>query len=461
MKKLSVIIALLLIGLAGITLTNQTLREEQPEFVAASKQRTGDAAKGFTYLTTGDYLKSGIPYSLFVLGAAKDTNNFLQRTGNNKNLPHDFTAVKASNGELVVAPNCLQCHAQVFDGKLIVGLGNTLSDYTINRSSTALFAEAFLKKLTGENVKKYDAARNFITSIKAIAPSLITSTKGVNVADALAALLVAHRDPKNLKWSETPLIELPKEIIPTDVPAWWLLKKKNALFYNGFGRGDFGRFLMASNLLTVTDSTEAAEVDRHFNDVLAFIKSIESPKYPKAINASMAAQGKTVFSATCKKCHGSYGNNASYPNLLIPERIIKTDSALFTSNYSNPQFVNWFNKSWFTTGDHPAKLIPYRGYIAPPLDGIWITAPYLHNGSVPDLEALLNSKKRPTYWQRNFATPDYNYEIPGYHYEIKTAAGGNEVYNTTLKGYSNEGHYFGDKLSDASRRAVIEYLKTL
>ncbi len=461
MKKLSVITILLLVGLAGITLTNQTLQEEQPEFVAASKQRTGDAAKGFTYLTTGDYLKSGIPYSLFVLGAAKDSNNFLQRTGNNKNLPYDFTAVKAPNGELVVAPNCLQCHAQVFDGKLIVGLGNTLSDYTVNRVGTALFAESFLKNLTGENIKKYDAAKNFITSIKAIAPALITSTKGVNVADALAALLVAHRDPQTLEWSEAPLIELPKEIIPTDVPAWWLLKKKNALFYNGFGRGDFGRFLMASNLLTVTDSSEAAEVDRHFNDVLAFIKSIESPKYPKAINASMAAKGKTIFSATCKKCHGSYGDSASYPNLLIPERIIKTDSALFTSNYSSPQFVNWFNKSWFTTGDHPAKLVPYRGYIAPPLDGVWITAPYLHNGSVPDLEALLNSKKRPTYWQRNFTHPDYNYEIPGYRYETKTAPGGNEVYNTTLKGYSNEGHYFGDKLSDASRRAVIEYLKTL
>jgi hypothetical protein len=56
------------------------------------------------------------------------------------------------------------------------------------------------------------------------------------------------------KWSNEPMIKMSEEVVPTDVPAWWLLKKKNAMFYNGFGRGDFSRFLMASNLLTVTDT---------------------------------------------------------------------------------------------------------------------------------------------------------------------------------------------------------------
>ncbi len=461
MKKWSALVLIVVTCMAFVTITNKFNEDENPEFINPSKQRTGNAAIGYTYLTTGDYLKSGIPYSLFFMGAGKDTNNFLNRTGNNKNLAHDFTAIKAPNGELIVAPNCLQCHAQVFDGKLIVGLGNSLTDYTINRQGTALFAEKFLKNLSGDNAKKYEAAKNFITAIKAIAPSLVTTTKGVNLADALAALLVSHRNPQTLEWSDKNLLDLPTEIIPTDVPAWWLLKKKNAMFYNGFGRGDFGRFLMASNLLTVTDTAEAKEVDSHFNDVLAFINSIQPPKFPKTIDAAMASEGKGIFMATCKKCHGTYGEDGSYPNLLIPESIIKTDSALYTSNYSNPQFVNWFNQSWFTSGDHPAKLVPYRGYIAPPLDGIWITAPYLHNGSVPNLEAVLNSKKRPKYWKRNFTQPSYNYDIPGYNYETKDVPGNNEVYNTTQKGFSNEGHYFGDKLSDAQRRSVIEYLKTL
>ncbi len=89
-------------------------------------------------------------------------------------------------------------------------------------------------------------------------------------------------------------------------------------------------------------------------------------------------------------------------NLLIPEAEIQTDSILFKSNYQSYQFVEWFNNSWFAMGEHPARLEPFNGYIAPPLDGIWITAPYLHNGSVPDLECLLNSKERPRYWSPRF-----------------------------------------------------------
>jgi mono/diheme cytochrome c family protein len=460
MKKIVVLAVIIFICTAFISITNY-VGGDVPEFIPASVQRSGDAAKGFSYLTTGDYLKSGIPYSMFFLGVKKDDNNFLNRTEKNKNIPYDFNVVKAPNGEDIVAPNCLQCHGQVFDGKLIVGLGNSLSDFTVDRSSTALMAEKFLKTLSGANSKKYEAAKNFITAIKAISPNLVTSTKGVNLADGLAAMLVSHRDPQTFLWSEKNLLTLPSETVPTDVPAWWLLKKKNAMFYNGFGRGDFGKFLMASNLLTVTDTSEAVEVDKNFNDVLAFINSIQAPKYPKPINTKLATTGRSIFTTTCTPCHGSYGDDGKYPNLLIPQSIIQTDSALYSANYSDPQFVDWFNKSWFTTGDHPAKLVPYKGYIAPPLDGIWITAPYLHNGSVPNLEVLLNSKKRPKYWKRNFKTISYNYDVPGYNFEEKTSADNNEVYNTTAKGYGNSGHIFGDKLSAAERKAVIEYLKTL
>lgn len=461
MKKTLVLFTIVLLSFAFINFTTLLEQADNPTYIPPSKQRTGDATKGYEYLTTGDYLKSGIPYSFFILGAPKDTNNYLNRSGFNKNLSHDFTAVKAPNGELVVAPNCLQCHSQVFDGKLVVGMGNSFSDFTVNRQSTALMAEKMMKNLTGPNAKKYEAAKNFIDALKVISPSLITSTKGVNLADALAAILVAHRDPQTLQWSDSNLMPLPTEIIPTDVPAWWLLKKKNAMFYNGFGRGDFGRFLMASNLLTVSDTSEAREVDSHFNDVLSYIYSINAPKYPKPVDEKLAASGKKVFSATCSSCHGTYGEAGKYPNLLIPENVIQTDSALYTSNYSSPQFVNWFNKSWFTSGDHPARLVPYRGYIAPPLDGVWATAPYLHNGSVPNLETMLNSKIRPAYWQRSFSKPSYNYAIPGWNYEVKNEPGSSEVYNTTLKGYSNSGHYFGDKLNQKERIAVIEYLKTL
>ena len=99
--------------------------------------------------------------------------------------------------------------------------------------------------------------------------------------------------------------------------------------------------------------------------------------------------------------------------------------------------------------------------LLPPLDGIWITAPYLHNGSVPTLEALLNSSERPTYWSRDYENPQYDYENIGWKYTEHEKPGSAVIYNTGLKGYGNYGHYFGDVLTAPERKAVIEYLKTL
>ncbi|MBN9386090.1 MAG: c-type cytochrome [Chitinophagaceae bacterium] len=463
MKKLFVSTLIILACLAFTTvLHHDDYRREEPVPIPASPQRVGQKDIGYQYLTTGDYIKSGIPYNYFLLGFGRNVSNLLKRDSPNHLISQEYTAVKAPNGEIVVAPNCLQCHAQVFEDKLYIGLGNTTIDFTDHQklnARNASMAEALLKK---GDPKKYTAAAPFLQSMKVLGNQLYTEVRGVNSADRIADLLVAHRDPATLRWSDTPVIDVAGGVIPTDTPPWWLLKKKHAMFYNGFGRGDFGRFLMASNLLTVSDSAEAREVDSHINDVLAYIYSLEPPKYPQPINQTLAKQGGVIFVQNCSKCHGHYdGEGGDYPNLLIPESTIGTDSFLYKSNYQSPQFIDWFNKSWFAMGDHPARLEPFSGYIAPPLDGIWITAPYLHNGSVPTLEALLNSKTRPAYWSRDFNNPQYDYDHVGWKYTRETAPRGKSVYNTTLDGYGNYGHTFGDKLTDKERKAVIEYLKTL
>jgi mono/diheme cytochrome c family protein len=437
---------------------------EEPVPIPASPQRNGNAAAGFHYLTTGDYIKSGIPYDLFLLGIGRNPANFLHRDSLNAVISHEYTAVRAANGEVVVAPNCLECHAQVFDGKLYIGLGNTAIDFTDRKKLSPRGASAAERILQHGDPKKFEAAEPFLRAMKAIGGELYTEVRGVNSADRLADLLVAHRDPQTLRWSEEPVIEVAGTVVPTDTPPWWLLKKKHAMFYNGFGRGDFGRFLMASNLLTVSDSSEAREVDSHINDVLAYIYSLQPPKYPYPVNAALARRGNVLFVEHCAKCHGNNGENGEYPNLLIPESLVGTDSLLYKSNYQSPQFIEWFNKSWFAQGDHPARLEPFDGYIAPPLDGIWITAPYLHNGSVPTLEAVLDSRLRPAYWSRDFDHPQYDYTAVGWKYTKEggpAASGAKPIYNTTLPGYGNYGHTFGDRLSEAERKAVLEYLKTL
>ena len=303
MKKNSVLILIIAVCFA-FTKTINKLEETKPVYIPESKQRSGDAKQGFTYLTTGDYIKSGIPYSYFKLGFGKSSNNYLQRDGLNKDISHEYTAVKAPNGEIVVAPNCLQCHAQVFDNKLYVGMGNTMIDFTSGQKLDPKNAALAEKLLSQTDPKKYEAAEPFLKVVKSISAQLYTQVRGVNAADRLAALLVAHRDKNTFRWNDTSSMDIPEQVIPTDVPAWWLLKKKHAMFYNGFGRGDFGKFLMASNLLTVNDTAESREVDSHISDVLAYIYSLTPPKYPQVINKQLAKEGGIIFINNCAKCHG-------------------------------------------------------------------------------------------------------------------------------------------------------------
>ncbi len=463
MKKSKKFIALFACGIITILSIASINKESNdgPVYIPPSTQRVGDSALGFNYLVNGDYIKSGIGYKYYLLLNGKDKNNFLARTGKAANISYAFNLIKNEEGLELVVPNCLQCHAQVFEGKLYIGLGNTFQDFSNLGQANDAKTKAVRAAMQMFAPRYYNAATPLIRAFGQIYPYMQTEVQGVNAADRLASLLAAHRNAETLDWSDSALLDIPNEVIPTDVPAWWLLKKKNAMFYNGFGRGDFGKFLLLSNLLTEKDTAEAKATTAHSGDLLTYIKSIQPPKYPFKINTEMAARGKEIFIVTCSKCHGNYGGEESYPNLLIPESLIGTDSALFKTNYQNAQFINWFNKSWYATGNNPAKLVPSNGYVAPPLDGIWITAPYLHNGSVPTLEALLNSKERPKFWRRNFKNPQYDYENVGWKYETVDNVTDKQTYNTTLEGYKNTGHTFGDGLSESDRKNLIEYLKTL
>src|SRR5437588_12897122 len=113
-----VTLALMCAVCLAFTTTLRGPRPDQPVSIPASPQRAGEADKGYKYLTTGDYIKSGIPYNYFLLGFGKSVSNLLKRNSPNNLISHEYTAVRAPNGETVVAPNCLQCHAQVFDDKL-------------------------------------------------------------------------------------------------------------------------------------------------------------------------------------------------------------------------------------------------------------------------------------------------------------------------------------------------------
>jgi hypothetical protein len=216
-------------------------------------------------------------------------------------------------------------------------------------------------------------------------------------------------------------------------------------------------------MLTMKDSAEAERMDARFPDVIAWIRTLEPPKYPHPIKADLAARGRVLFEKRCSKCHGTYGEHESYPNLLVSLETVGTDPLLAQSYAARPEYHTWYNGSWYGQGPHAGRLEPTDGYVAPPLDGIWATAPYLHNGSVPTLQDLLDSSQRPKFWQRDFTNSIYDETKGGWSYEAKPSveAGDRTTYNTTLPGYGNGGHEFGDALDASERAELIEYLKSL
>jgi hypothetical protein len=149
-------------------------------------------------------------------------------------------------------------------------------------------------------------------------------------------------------------------------------------------------------------------------------------------------------------------------------------------------FRPFYNESWF--GDEWKMNEKAGGYQAPPLDGIWATAPYFHNGSVPTVYAVLNPDARPKYFRRRDSTGLDAYDPMRLGWKVEELPHGQtdgpvtsatpqlrdparqaaaatferrKIFDTTLPGKSNAGHPFGQPLSDSERRAVIEYLKTL
>ena len=433
------------------------------EFVAPSDQRMGDPIKGREYLITGDYINSGIPFDVFAntIGRVIETENHLNRTGINSNIPYSYSAVTAENGVDIVAPNCLQCHGGFVNGEFVLGLGDNAADYTLDQSLFSGQLDQLVVSLYSVDSPEWEAYFPFSRSINTTSKDLITEVVGVNPANKLAFILAAHRDNQDLTWSDEELFDVPDELYPSDVPAWWLLKKKNAMFSAGIGRGDFSRIMMAASVLVVEDTIQAAEIDENFVDVLAFINTLEAPKYPGTIDKAKALAGEMLFKDNCAKCHGTYGDNETYPNFLVGHDIIQTDPAVAQNDYSNQDFEEWYNVSWFGTGKNFARVVPTAGYVAPPLDGVWATAPYLHNGSVPTLEVLLDSESRPKYWDKRLSSDTYDLDNVGMDYIEQDSKTSNYTYDTTLRGYGNQGHYFADHLSGKQRSQLIEYLKTL
>jgi mono/diheme cytochrome c family protein len=187
-----------------------------------------------------------------------------------------------------------------------------------------------------------------------------------------------------------------------------------------------------------------------------WLMDLPSPAYPFAIDRTLAARGRTVFSRECASCH-EFGQ--SRVGKLIPLAEIGTDPnrAQHWTKEAADEFNRQFDK--FEWGfDHFQGNT--GGYVALALDGVWARAPYLHNGSVPSLRDLLEPvENRPKTFYRGYDV--YQPRNVGFVSDVPSKAGRQFFeYDTALPGNANGGHLFGVSLPAADKSALIEYLKT-
>ena len=106
------------------------------------------------------------------------------------------------------------------------------------------------------------------------------------------------------------------------------------------------------------------------------------------------------------------------------------------------------------------KAAKQRVYKARPLNGIWATAPYLHNGSVPNLyELLLPQEERSEVFY--VGNREFDPVKVGYVSNAEVSDISLFEFDTSLEGNSNHGHEYGVNLTDDQKWELVEYLKTL
>jgi len=243
----------------------------------------------------------------------------------------------------------------------------------------------------------------------------------------------------------------------------------------------------------------------------SWISELHSPHWPSnifpALQTNLVSRGRDVYKANCERCHAVI-NTRSVPNpvptTFVNVKEVGTDPNLvnnynkFTTNSRQLQgHLTLLNprKIWttFKPTDSVAMITAYvtagilngqdpKGthrlsdafqlfwegtpdtyvYKARPLNGIWATAPFLHNGSVPNLDELL---KAPEQRARTFCvgTANFDPKLVGYPAltDSSQSCGSQSKLDTSLPGNRNIGHNYGTNLSADDKRALIEYVKSL
>ena len=270
---------------------------------------------------------------------------------------------------------------------------------------------------------------------------------------------------------------------PVDFPAVWNQRQKTGmnLHWDGNNGGVVERNKNAAFATGATPPTiDLASLGRVEN----YLLDAKPPPYPYPIDKEKAAQGGRVYAEYCAGCHGVNGQDfapkeglgkveclqpSAAEDVIYGAKVgkitrideIATDRRRLDS-FSYELAVNMGTPY----ADTPYRFCHYRktfGYANMPLDGLWLRAPYLHNGSVPTLRDLLEpAANRPKEFYRGYDV--FDTQNVGFISNIAEETGRKYFrFDTSIPGNGNQGHegkLYGTELPAEEKTALVEYMKT-
>jgi mono/diheme cytochrome c family protein len=423
-----------------------------------------------------------------------------------KALPMGATIFHTQNGEGMTF-GCAACHTSDLFGVKVMGLTNRFpraNEVFAQGQKVAPYINSFLfqgllKATEGERLMLVQSknAINYVGTKKPVVLGLDTSL-------AQVALSLSRRglDPYATRGREykSPRPNKLSQMVADSKPAvWWTVKYKNRWLSDGSivsGNPVHTNFLWNE----IGRGTDLVRLEKWLKEnpskieaLTAAVFASKAPRYEDffgeaAIDLEKAKRGQAHYVQSCQRCHGVYqkgwetSSALTYKQQLAnvkvtyhkqtPVRDVGTDPGRYLGMREFADDLNRLaiSKSIGTVVE------PQKGYVPPPLDGIWSRWPYFHNNSVPSLCALLTrSDRRPkAYWSgaaRNKDT-DFDQDCVGYPTADRVPEEWKKdkdyLYDTRQEGLSNSGHDEGiflsggqDIYSDEQKTELIEFLKTL
>jgi len=378
-----------------------------------------------------------------------------------------------AGGSLRWTVNCLVCHTAEIDGVAYLGAGTKTFD--------ELWLGEALKRMTSERWRGLLARGSEDAAAAADAHRILTSHHHARIDSLTRARSTAFAA------SHVELYMRPHdgEMPPVDAvgrgdvktpPLWHTAAKVpvGRWYVDGSFHGPYP--LMASSMELEKDRPFDALVQvvvpRIKGEFESVVRHLRPPRYPYEIDAALAARGRELFYSTemgCSRCHGEYdgAGNVRWPGVF---KDMGTDRSRL--DVVSDGFTAAFNDSPLAV---EGALLKSAGYAATPLTGVWANFPYLHNGSVPTLYHLLGPvAERPKIFEVMAArrldrtrAGQPLYVDPGSAQRseaelLRRFGNDRNWFNTARPGCGNGGHDLWPRIrTDANRRALIEYLKTL